>query len=154
MALSDEFNSTLGYSEGGPTSEQCAARITKLYDDALRRKKEEYITREKLRQYSAGAFTARQSYPFPFHAEINDLFNNLKPIGTEVKENMASNLQKKFLDADVIAMIEMGYMESDLRMTSSGIRMICEFMFQANKAEIGKQVREELAAREEQNDED
>lgn len=77
-----------------------------------------------------------------------------KPIGEEVKRKMANNLQKKYLDPGLLALLKLDHMDNNLSWNSSGIRMICDFVFNANKEAITKIALEELEERKKEDEDD
>lgn len=49
-----------------------------------------------------------------------------------------TRFQNKYLDKDVKRMVEKGYMDTGLALTSDGIRFLCEYVYEVNKKDISK----------------
>ncbi len=60
---------------------------------------------------------------------------------------MLSILAKKLLDADVKALVEIGWLDSELDVTESGTDAILALFVEQNKAELAKRAKEELKKR-------
>lgn len=58
-----------------------------------------------------------------------------------------SNIAKKILDPDLRALVEVGYLDSELELTDEGEEAVLELMFFANKEELAKQAKKELKER-------
>jgi len=55
-----------------------------------------------------------------------------------------TTIAKKYLDADVKAFVQLGFMSNDLELTQSGAAFVVEQLFLANKELLGKAAKKHL----------
>ncbi len=73
---------------------------------------------------------------------LSDL--EIGPVRQKTVMSTLTTIAKKYLDADVKAFVQLGFMSNDLELTQSGAAFVVEQLFLANKELLGKAAKKHL----------